>query len=124
MEYVTVLEDLQTESSCPICLDYLQGSVALKYRHNFCLFLHPTLERKFRRNHQLANLPEIVKQVQIRRSKRKRKEETLVCEKHNQVLRVFCQNDLKALCLQCSFSIDYQNHYGPSRKLPRITGKY
>ncbi|XP_003803601.1 tripartite motif-containing protein 60-like [Otolemur garnettii] len=129
MEFVTALEDLQEESSCPICLEYLKDPVTINCGHNFCRsclsiswkdlddsFPCPVCRfcfpyGNFRRNPQLRNLTEIAKQLQIRRSKRKRQKENAVCEKHNQLRTLFCVKDLEILCIQCSFSTKHQKHY-------------
>ncbi|KAF6097892.1 hypothetical protein HJG60_019538 [Phyllostomus discolor] len=129
MEFLTALADFQAGASCPICSDYLKDPVTINCGHNFCLscismswkdltdtFPCPfcrfcCLERKFASNPQLGNLTEIAKLLQIRRSKRKRQEEKVLCKKHNQVLTFFCQKDLEVLCPQCSFSDDHRKHY-------------
>ncbi|XP_062963340.1 tripartite motif-containing protein 60-like [Cynocephalus volans] len=129
MEFATALADLQEESSCPICLDYLNDPVTINCGHNFChsclsiswkdlddTFPCPVCHfccphRNFRRNPQLCNLTEIAKLLQVRRSKRKRHEESAVCEKHNKFLTLFCVKDLEVLCTQCSLATKHQNHY-------------
>uniref|UniRef100_H0XMT4 Tripartite motif containing 61 n=2 Tax=Otolemur garnettii TaxID=30611 RepID=H0XMT4_OTOGA len=128
VEFVTVLADLQAEASCPICLDYLTDPVTICCGHNFChscismswkdlegSFPCPSCrfccpERKFISNQQLGNLTEMAKLIQIRGTKRRRQEETHVCEKHNQVLTLFCEKDQEVLCLQCSASAGHQHH--------------
>ncbi|EHA97591.1 Tripartite motif-containing protein 60 [Heterocephalus glaber] len=129
MELAAALADLQTEASCPICLGYLKNPVTIYCGHNFCLpciseswkdlkvsFPCPSCHylcphRKFQNNFQLGNLTEVAKLLPLRRSKRKREEGNVMCEKHKQVLTVFCQKDLEVLCPQCSFSADHQQHY-------------
>ncbi|XP_002720613.1 putative tripartite motif-containing protein 61 [Oryctolagus cuniculus] len=129
MEFLTVLSDLQAEAKCLICLEYLKDPVTIHCGHNFCFscismswkdlndsfpcpFCHLRCpERKFMSNNQLSNLTEIAKLLQIRRSKRKRQEEKLICEKHHQIMTLFCQKDLEVLCPQCSFSADHLHHY-------------
>ncbi|XP_012658025.1 LOW QUALITY PROTEIN: putative tripartite motif-containing protein 61 [Otolemur garnettii] len=129
MAFVTVLADLQGRwgASCPICLDYLKDPVTISHAHNFCHscismsckslddsfpcpFCHFCCpERKFISNQQLGNLTEMAKLVQVRGTKRKRQEETLVCEKHNQVLTLFCEKGQEVLCLQCNSSAGHQH---------------
>ncbi|XP_032028158.1 tripartite motif-containing protein 60 [Hylobates moloch] len=129
MEFVTALVNLQEESSCPICLEYLKDPVTINCGHNFCrsclnvswkdlddTFPCPVCRfcfpyKSFRKNPQLRNLTEIAKQLQVRRSKRKRQKENAMCEKHNQFLTLFCLKDLEILCTQCSFSTKHQKHY-------------
>ncbi|XP_012626029.1 tripartite motif-containing protein 60-like [Microcebus murinus] len=129
MEFEAALVDLQEESSCPICLEYLKDPVTIGCGHNFChsclsvswkdlddAFPCPVCHfsfpyGNFKRNPQLRDLTEIAKQLQVRRSKRKRQNEHAVCEKHNQFLTLFCLKDLEILCTQCSFSAEHRKHY-------------
>ncbi|XP_005373646.1 PREDICTED: tripartite motif-containing protein 60 [Chinchilla lanigera] len=129
MDLAAALADLQAEASCPICLGYLKNPVTIYCGHNFCLACiseswkdlqgrfpcpschHLCPEKKFQNNFQLGSLTEMAKLLPLRRSKRKRQEDSIVCEKHKQVLTVFCQKDMEVLCPQCSFSADHQQHY-------------
>ncbi|CAK6445849.1 unnamed protein product [Pipistrellus nathusii] len=126
MEFETALANFQAGARCPVCLDYLKNPVTIYCGHNFCLsclnvfwkdrtniFPCPIcrfccLERKFASNPLLGNLTEIAKLLQVRRSKRKGKEEFL-CKKHNQILNFFCEKDLEVLCSQC-VSSEHQGH--------------
>ncbi|XP_055974862.1 tripartite motif-containing protein 60-like [Sorex fumeus] len=129
VEMETALEDLQAGASCFLCNDYLKNPVTINCGHNFCfscinkfwedlkdIFPCPICRmcfpgKKFRRNTQLGNLTEAAKLLQKRRSKRRKQKEKVVCKKHNLVLAFFCQQDLKVLCSQCSFSSDHKKHH-------------
>uniref|UniRef100_G3TWW1 Tripartite motif containing 60 n=1 Tax=Loxodonta africana TaxID=9785 RepID=G3TWW1_LOXAF len=125
----TFLADLQAEVSCPICLEYLRDPVTIDCGHNFChhcilqrweglkdivpcpICLHHCYNENLKKNTQLCHMTDIVKQLPVQRNKRKRQEEQPLCKKHNQVLVLFCEQDLELLCLQCRVSSDHQNHY-------------
>uniref|UniRef100_A0A2K5CSC3 Tripartite motif-containing protein 5 n=1 Tax=Aotus nancymaae TaxID=37293 RepID=A0A2K5CSC3_AOTNA len=129
MDFVTALAKLQEVSSCPICLEYLKDPVTINCGDNFCrsclsvswkdlddTFPCPVCRfcfpyKSFRKNPQLGNFTEIAEQLQIRRSKRKRQKENVMCEKHDQFLTFFCVKDLEILCIQCSFSTKHWKHY-------------
>ncbi|KAM5264310.1 tripartite motif-containing protein 60-like [Ctenodactylus gundi] len=130
MELGRALEGLQAEASCPVCQGYLNNPVTLTCGHNFCLACinlswkdltktfpcpscyTPCPGRRLRNNLQLGNLTEIAKLLPtVRRSKRKRQVDKVVCEEHNQVVTMFCQKDLQVLCPQCSFSDRHRQHY-------------
>ncbi|XP_014645334.1 PREDICTED: putative tripartite motif-containing protein 61 [Ceratotherium simum simum] len=128
MAFAASLADLQAEASCPICLDYLRDPVTIHCGHNFCLScihqcweelqdifpcpicLHHCPDRSFKKNPQLGHLTDIVKQLPTTSSKRKGQEEKPLCEKHNQVLALFCEEDLELLCPQCRVSSDHRDH--------------
>ncbi|KAM9607636.1 tripartite motif-containing protein 60-like [Trichechus inunguis] len=129
MAFAASLADLHTEASCPVCLDYLKDPVTIDCGHNFCLScihqcwvdlqdifpcpvcLQQCSNGSLKRNTQLCNMTDIVKQLPITRSKRKRQEEKPLCEKHNQTMALFCAKDLELLCPQCRISSNHQDHH-------------
>ncbi|XP_015746370.2 E3 ubiquitin-protein ligase TRIM39-like isoform X1 [Python bivittatus] len=120
------LENLQVEASCSVCLEYLKDPVIIDCGHNFCRvcitrwwedlnrdFPCPVCRKTFRHrtlkpNRQLGNMVEIAKQLQVT-NKRKIRDENL-CEKHNEVLRLFCKEDQEAVCLACEISHEHRSH--------------
>ncbi|TKC37289.1 hypothetical protein EI555_002594, partial [Monodon monoceros] len=109
---------LQAEVSCPICLDYLRGAVTTERGHNFChshiqqcwedlqdtfpcpVCLQPCPEKSFRRNSQSCLMIDVVKNLPSTEDMRKWQKEKPLCEKHKQVLSLFCEKDLELLCPQ------------------------
>ncbi|XP_028377597.1 putative tripartite motif-containing protein 75 [Phyllostomus discolor] len=122
------LAGLQAEVNCPICLDDLKDPVTIECGHNFCrsciqqswadlqdrlpcpVCRHLCQERHLRSNTQLGRMIDTAKLLQISRSKKKRKEERHLCEKHNQALTLFCEEDLEVLCPLCTQPPDHQGH--------------
>ncbi|XP_004390703.1 putative tripartite motif-containing protein 75 [Trichechus manatus latirostris] len=129
MEVTAALAGLQAEANCPICLDYLRDPVTIECGHNFCrsciqqswedrqdsfpcpVCRHPCQEWQLRSNTQLGNIAEIAKLLHITRRKRKREEQTRLCEKHNQILTHFCEEDLEVLCPLCTQPPDHKDHH-------------
>ncbi|XP_008590512.1 PREDICTED: putative tripartite motif-containing protein 75 [Galeopterus variegatus] len=125
----TVLSGLEAEAKCSICLDYLRDPVTIECGHNFCHFCirqswenlqysfpcpvcrHQCQEGTFRSNTQLGRMTDIARLLHITRSKRKREEDLSLCEKHNQVLTLFCEEDLEVLCPLCTQPPDHQGHH-------------
>ncbi|KAJ7317241.1 hypothetical protein JRQ81_003403 [Phrynocephalus forsythii] len=120
------LENLQVEASCSVCLEYLKDPVIIDCGHNFCrvcitrwwedlnrdfpcpVCRKTSRHRSLKPNRQLGNMVEIAKQLQIT-NKRKIRDENL-CEKHNEVLRLFCKEDQEAVCLVCEISHEHRSH--------------
>ncbi|XP_050647778.1 tripartite motif-containing protein 75 [Macaca thibetana thibetana] len=129
MAVAAALTGLQAEAKCSICLDYLRDPVTIECGHNFCrsciqqswldlqeLFpcpvcRHQCQEGHFRSNTQLGRMIEIAKLLQSTKGNKRRQEETTLCEKHNQPLSVFCQEDLVVLCPRCTQPPDHQGHH-------------
>ncbi|KAB0388700.1 hypothetical protein E2I00_002049, partial [Balaenoptera physalus] len=112
MALASSLAQLQAEASCPICLDYLRDACWEGLQDIFpCpVCLQPCPDKGIRRNSQLCHMIDFVKQLPNTRGKRKRLEEKPLCEKHKQVLSLFCETDLELLCLQCRVSSDHRHH--------------
>ncbi|XP_030055664.1 E3 ubiquitin-protein ligase TRIM39-like isoform X2 [Microcaecilia unicolor] len=118
-------ESLRDEASCSICLDYFTDPVMTDCGHNFCRscitqswegrdtdFPCPqcreiSQQRNLRPNKQLANMTEMVKKLS--QCSVRPKEESL-CEKHEEKLKLFCEEDQKIICLICRESRDHKSH--------------
>ncbi|XP_030055742.1 E3 ubiquitin-protein ligase TRIM39-like isoform X1 [Microcaecilia unicolor] len=125
MAATTPAESLQDEASCSICLDYFTDPVMTDCGHNFCRscitqtwkggdtdFPCPqcramSLQANLRPNRQLANMTEMVKnlsQTSVRPKEGNR------CEKHEEKLKLFCEEDQKLICIICRESRDHKSH--------------
>ncbi|XP_002927329.1 putative tripartite motif-containing protein 75 [Ailuropoda melanoleuca] len=128
MAVPAALAGLQAEANCPVCLDYLRDPVTTECGHNFCrcciqqswadledrfpcpVCRHSCRERHLRSNTQLGRMIDVARLLHVTRSKKRRREEKHLCEKHHQVLTLFCEEDLEVLCPECTRPPDHQGH--------------
>ncbi|KAL2781075.1 putative tripartite motif-containing protein 75 [Daubentonia madagascariensis] len=129
MAVAAAVAGFQAEAKCPICLDYLRDPVTIECGHNFCrsciqqswadlqdsfpcpVCRYQCEEGHFRSNTQLGRMIEIAKLLHTARSNEKRQEEPSLCEKHSQVLSLFCEEDLVVLCPLCTQAPEHQGHH-------------
>ncbi|XP_062979536.1 E3 ubiquitin-protein ligase TRIM7-like isoform X2 [Elgaria multicarinata webbii] len=120
------VKNLQDEAICSICLEYFKEPVTLPCGHNFCqpcIAQHlaksettmacpqcreTTHQRNFQPNKQLAKLVEIVKQMEADQAGTTRGE--TMCERHQEALKVFCEEDQAPICLVCHLSQEHRGH--------------
>ncbi|KAL0593798.1 putative tripartite motif-containing protein 75 [Plecturocebus cupreus] len=72
---------------------------------------HQCQDRHFRSNTQMGRMIEIAEILESTKSKKKRQEKRTLCEKHNQPLSVFCEEDLVVLCPLCTQLPDHRGHH-------------
>ncbi|XP_039357598.1 tripartite motif-containing protein 10-like [Mauremys reevesii] len=125
MASVTPIREIQEETKCPICQEYLMDPVTIHCGHNFCrgcITQHcetwavlgsgplccPSCRARIpkgslRNNYQLANIVEKIK------LHFKPGNETL-CERHSKALDLFCEEDGEAVCVVCERSPEHSSH--------------
>lgn len=136
MALAAALAELCAEACCPLCHDFLQEPVTLECGHNCCgsclqqrwehlhdflpcpVCLHPCTDGHPQKNTQLGDMIDLVQQMLCMKKKNseKRQEESEEeeeeegrgrCERHQQALSLFCEDDLALLCGQCAASPDH-----------------
>uniref|UniRef100_A0A8C4WBB7 Uncharacterized protein n=1 Tax=Gopherus evgoodei TaxID=1825980 RepID=A0A8C4WBB7_9SAUR len=120
------VESLKDEATCSICLDYFEDPVSIRCGHNFCRacisqywrksdinFSCPQCRkivqhRNFKPNRVLANVVEIAKQLSLQTAKDSGGERE--CEKHQEALKLFFEEDENLIYSICRDSWDHRAH--------------
>ncbi|XP_065420191.1 tripartite motif-containing protein 10-like [Chrysemys picta bellii] len=117
------VKDLQEAVICSICLASFDDPVILKCGHNFCRSCitqyckdsktspryscpqcrEPFQEGEFQPNRELRNVVEIAKKFPEPRGKK-------ACEKHEELLKLFCEVDQTPICVVCRESRSHKDH--------------
>ncbi|XP_016057019.1 PREDICTED: tripartite motif-containing protein 52-like [Miniopterus natalensis] len=124
------VQTLQEEAVCAICLDYFTDPVSIGCGHNFCRGCVTQLwgkeeedgdedcpqcrrsftSRSFRPNLQLANMVQIIRQMCPCPYPGTPGNDTGVCSKHQEALKLFCEVDKEAICVVCRESRSHKQH--------------
>uniref|UniRef100_F6UHI9 Probable E3 ubiquitin-protein ligase TRIML1 n=1 Tax=Monodelphis domestica TaxID=13616 RepID=F6UHI9_MONDO len=125
MDPVTLVQSLQQETTCGICLTFFTKPVTLNCGHNFCQFC---LSRSREAGVTHFSCPECREVCQsfpglnVRLSKlaaicKKLSAQNLqnpvgqrCCQEHQQVPKVFCKEDQTTLCLTCTEAQEHETH--------------
>ncbi|XP_078541619.1 E3 ubiquitin-protein ligase TRIM39-like [Lissotriton helveticus] len=117
--------NLKDEASCSICLEYFTDPVSTDCGHNFCRscitqswagrdgnFPCPQCReistgKSLRSNRQLGNIVEMLKQLHLPPVEPPREN---LCEKHEEKLRLFCDEDQRVICVVCRESKAHKSH--------------
>ncbi|XP_077777980.1 zinc finger protein RFP-like [Podarcis muralis] len=121
------VQNLCEETTCLICLEYFTDPVIIDCGHIFCQSCitevwgksdqdascpqcrEPCQQRNVRPNQQLASIVEIVKKFSLQMAKGA---EALgrVCERHQEPLKLFCEDDQAPICVVCDKSKEHRDH--------------
>ncbi|CAM5158620.1 unnamed protein product [Eretmochelys imbricata] len=132
------VREIQEETKCPICLEYLRDPVTVQCGHNFCQVCITQYCEKWaeldsdplccpscraripkgtlRKNCQLANIAEKIKELDFKPGKKN------LCERHGKALDLFCDEHGEAVCVVCERSSEHRTH--PVLLLEEAAQKY
>ncbi|XP_053150138.1 E3 ubiquitin-protein ligase TRIM39-like isoform X2 [Hemicordylus capensis] len=117
------MKQLQDEATCSVCLDFFTDPVTLDCGHNFCqaciaqCWGEPPSDstcpqcrervqpRNLKPNRQFANMVALAKEFSVQQVGGWR-----VCGRHQEPLKLFCQDDEAPLCVVCHLSKEHRAH--------------
>ncbi|XP_074020908.1 zinc finger protein RFP-like [Numenius arquata] len=123
----TPVESPQDEACCSICLEISQDPVFIHCGHRLCQscitwnreglttnFSCPQCretgaQKRLRPNRELAKVSEVAKGLNLQPVREVEGGENL-CEKHQEPLKLFCQEDQRLICVVCDKSKVHHNH--------------
>ncbi|KAJ7303293.1 hypothetical protein JRQ81_012234 [Phrynocephalus forsythii] len=94
------LRGLGEEATCSICLDYFKDPVTIECGHNFC---QGCLAQTWK---GLASLAEKLSRLEGEKAP----ERNEMCEKHQEPIKLFCQEEETLLCVVCDRSKEHRGH--------------
>ncbi|XP_078422806.1 nuclear factor 7, brain-like [Cetorhinus maximus] len=117
--------DLTHELTCPICLETFTDPVFLECEHHFCRSCIsqswdkvpgdvscPQCRQVFtQRNIRTARtLGNVIEKLRLLKVKVTQPEEEFYCQEHEEKLKLFCEEEQKAICVVCGMSRAHKSH--------------
>lgn len=127
------LRSLEEEVTCSICLDYLRDPVTIDCGHVFCRSctgdirpisgsrpVCPLCKKPFKKENirpvwQLASLVENIERLKVDSGRQpgelaREPQDMKLCERHQEKLHYYCEDDGKLLCVMCRESREHRPH--------------
>lgn len=127
------LRSLEEEVTCSICLDYLRDPVTIDCGHVFCRSctgdirpisgsrpVCPLCKKPFKKENirpvwQLASLVENIERLKVDSGRQpgelaREPQDIKLCERHQEKLHYYCEDDGKLLCVMCRESREHRPH--------------
>ncbi|XP_014399509.1 PREDICTED: tripartite motif-containing protein 26 isoform X5 [Myotis brandtii] len=127
------LRSLEEEVTCSVCLDYLRDPVTIDCGHVFCRSctadicpasgarpVCPLCKKPFKKENirpvwQLASLVENIERLKVDKGRQlgdaaREQQDVRLCERHQEKLHYYCEDDGQLLCVLCRESREHKPH--------------